>query len=91
MEGSGRTDISNERCMAGYKLELLKLFGKIAKHAECYKTKCRVFRLFNCCQDNAAHSFPKDCFQMLYLQVVGGPKGESWSKTAQSDLLNKGR
>jgi len=49
LEDSGRTDISNKRCMAEYKLELFKLLGKIAKHTDHYKTKCPLFRLFYCC------------------------------------------
>lgn len=77
--------------MAGYKLELLKLLGKIAKHTDCYKMKCHVFRLVCWCSDVAVHRFTKDCFQKLYLQLIARSKGESWSKPAQPDRFNKGR
>jgi len=70
---SNRTEVGGKGCVAGYRLELLKLSGEIVKHIDNYNTNRYVFRLFSC-ENEAVHSVTKGCSQILYLQLNVGPK-----------------
>lgn len=45
---SNRIDVGGKGCVAGYRVELLKLSGEIVKHTDDYNTNRYAFRLFSC-------------------------------------------